>query len=58
MQFSESHFPYGSFVKTTQVLLKASRGELEDTWRLLGKTSRLLNDLLEYLLASECFKYP
>jgi hypothetical protein len=49
MRFSESHFPYGSFVKTTRVLLKASRGELEDTWGLLDKASRLLIDQLEYL---------
>jgi hypothetical protein len=35
-----------------RVLLKASRGELEDAWGLLEKTSRLLNDQLEYLTAS------
>jgi hypothetical protein len=30
---------------------------IEDTWELLEKTSRLLKDQLEYLLASGCFKY-
>jgi hypothetical protein len=34
-----------------------SRGELEDVWELLEKTSRLLKDQLEYLPASGCFKY-
>jgi hypothetical protein len=58
MRFSESHFPYGSFVKTARVLLKVSRGELVDAWGLLEKTSRLLNDQVEYLPASGCFKYP
>jgi hypothetical protein len=46
------HFPYGSFVKTARVLLKASRGELENAWGLLEETSRLHNDQLEYLLAT------
>jgi hypothetical protein len=57
MRFFESHFPYGFFFKTTRVLLKTSRGELEDAWELLEKTSRLLKDQLEYLPASGCFKY-
>jgi hypothetical protein len=36
---------------------RPSRGELEDAWELLEKTSRLLKDQLEYLPASGCFKY-
>jgi hypothetical protein len=36
---------------------RPSRGELEDAWELLEKTSRLLKDQLEYLPASRCFKY-
>jgi hypothetical protein len=32
--------------------------ELGDAWELLEKTSRLLNDQLEYLPVSGCFKYP
>jgi hypothetical protein len=36
---------------------RSSRGELEDAWELLEKTSRLLKDQLEYLPASGCFKY-
>jgi hypothetical protein len=36
---------------------RPSRKELEDTWELLEKTSRLLKDRLEYLPASGCFKY-
>jgi hypothetical protein len=58
MRFFETYFPYGSFVKTTRVLLKTSRGELEDAWGLLEKTSRLLVDQREYLPDSGCFKYP
>jgi hypothetical protein len=36
---------------------RPSRGELEDAWELLEKTSRLLKDQLEYLPALGCFKY-
>jgi hypothetical protein len=36
---------------------RPSGEELEDAWELLEKTSRLLKDQLEYLLASGCFKY-
>jgi hypothetical protein len=43
--------------KTTRVLLKTFKGELEDAWELLEKTSRLLKDQLEYLPASGCFEY-
>jgi hypothetical protein len=38
-------------------LVLLSGGELEDAWELLEKTSRLLNNQLEYLSASGCFKY-
>jgi hypothetical protein len=36
---------------------RPSRGEFEDAWELLEKTSRLLKDQLEYLPASGCIKY-
>jgi hypothetical protein len=36
---------------------RPSREELGDAWELIEKTSRLLQDQLEYLLASRCFKY-
>jgi hypothetical protein len=41
MRFSESHFPYGSFVKTTRVLLKTFKRKNSGT---LGNYSRRLQD--------------
>jgi hypothetical protein len=38
-------------------MVSSSRGELDDAWELLEKTSRLLKDQLEYLPSSGYFKY-
>jgi hypothetical protein len=47
----------GSSSRQHEYYRRPSRGELEDTWELHEKTSRLLKDQLEYLPASGCFKY-
>jgi hypothetical protein len=55
---SSNHiFHMVSFSRQGEYHWRSSREELEDAWELFEKTSRLLKDQLEYLLASVCFKY-
>jgi hypothetical protein len=57
MRLFESHFPYGFFFKTRRVPLKIFKRRTLGRLGTTQKTSRLLKDQLEYLLASGCFKY-